>query len=424
MRESLKVSSLVFLLLSCTASSVVGQYRISDYERAFTPNWQAVERRVNDLNHRREVESHLPHKQENIGENPTGDTKTLAPKVFGRISEAQDTPAPLTTIKLPDRVRVPKDQLPRLEAEAPGEIKWYFDEALGKSGEYELVGKKIIFPPRAGTWVIVAFGVIDGKPVVSNRCTMTIDGAAPVPPGPVPPTPDTFKDRLYVVYKADNGDQAKKGLLVELLRRAAGSTEHHAKVQDFYLYVERSMEKVVGGALVKTRPVIQDELLKRFPPPDSTYELAEQIVAGQALRDVAKVLDDLAPPVPPDPPKPPTPPPSPAPIPVDGFRVLVVYESGDLSKLPKEQLAILTDRSVRDYLNVKCVKDARGMPEYRFYDQNVIADKDAELWRNTLKRARNVLPWIVVSDHPRGGYEGPLPKSVNETLELLRKYGG
>lgn len=138
------------------------------------------------------------------------------------------------------------------------------------------------------------------------------------------------------------------------------------------------------------------------------------------------VQPDVAPtpPTPPDPPKPPAPPPSPAPIPAEGFRVLIVYETGQT--LPKDQAVILNSGAVRDYLRAKCVKDPDAEQDgkaYRIWDKDTDLANVNKTWADAMKRERKSVPWIIVSNHPKGGYEGPLPESVEKTLELLKKYG-
>lgn len=125
-------------------------------------------------------------------------------------------------------------------------------------------------------------------------------------------------------------------------------------------------------------------------------------------------------PVPPDP----GPTPGPSPIPAEGFRVLIVYESGELSKLPAAQSNILYAASVREYLNSKCVPDADGKTKsWRIWDKDVDTSRSPKLWQDAMKRTRTAVPWILISTG-KGGYEGPLPKDVEETLTLLKKYGG
>ncbi len=134
-------------------------------------------------------------------------------------------------------------------------------------------------------------------------------------------------------------------------------------------------------------------------------------------------------PVPPGPdPVPPGPVPPgplpPAPIPVDGFRVLMVYETGDVQKLPSAQAAVLFSKSIRDYLDGKCVLGPDGKTrEWRIWDQNIDPTLESSLWQTAMKRPRASIPWIVISTG-KTGYEGPLPKDVEATLDLLKKFGG
>ena len=126
-------------------------------------------------------------------------------------------------------------------------------------------------------------------------------------------------------------------------------------------------------------------------------------------------------PNPPDP-TPPGPTPGPAPIPVDGFRVLMVYETAEVSKLPKEQQSVLYSKKVRDYMDSKCVANG-GTKEWRIWDKDIDTSGESKLWQDAMKRTRQSIPWLIVSDG-KTGYEGPLPPNVEATLELLKKYGG
>lgn len=120
----------------------------------------------------------------------------------------------------------------------------------------------------------------------------------------------------------------------------------------------------------------------------------------------------------------PGPTPSPAPIPVDGFRVLIVYESSELSKMPAAQQSILYSKPVRDYLNAKCVMGPDGKTkEWRIYDKDVATDAESKTWQDAMKRPRQSIPWLIVSDG-KTGYEGPLPGSVDEAMAILKKWGG
>ena len=127
--------------------------------------------------------------------------------------------------------------------------------------------------------------------------------------------------------------------------------------------------------------------------------------------------------VPPPGPNPPPPPPGPSPIPVEGFRALIIYETSELSKMPAAQSNILYAQSVRDYLNAKCVvgPDSKTR-EWRIWDKDVSTDAESKLWQDAMKRKRDSVPWLIISTG-KGGFEGPLPANVDETLVLLKKYG-
>src|SRR5258706_12383643 len=73
--------------------------------------------------------------------------------------------------------------------------------------------------------------------------------------------------------------------------------------------------------------------------------------------DAAKCIVTVGVPPTPVPPGPiPVPPEPPAPITKDGYRDLIVYESSDLQKRPKEQLALLNSTALRQKLNTILIK--------------------------------------------------------------------
>lgn len=114
-------------------------------------------------------------------------------------------------------------------------------------------------------------------------------------------------------------------------------------------------------------------------------------------------------------------PPAPAPIPGEGFRVLIVRETKDLSNLPAAQVAIFSAREVREYLTSKCVLEG-NQRAFRIWDQDTDVSREAQHWRDAMKRPRQSLPWLLVTNG-KEGYEGPLPANVPEMMALLKKYG-
>jgi hypothetical protein len=181
-----------------------------------------------------------------------------------------------------------------------------------------------------------------------------------------------------------------------------------------------------GLDLLPPEVLISDKLCVAFADVGS-YKLgaiAVKCISGKAkispLAVCQVVVGTPTPPVPPDPI------PGPAPIPVKGLHVLIVYESAELSKLSPVQQAILFNKDMREYLNTTCPVGPDGKTrEWRIWDKDVDASAESELWQAALKRDRKSVPWIIVSNPDKGGgYEGPLPATITETMALLKKYGG
>ena len=104
--------------------------------------------------------------------------------------------------------------------------------------------------------------------------------------------------------------------------------------------------------------------------------------------------------------------------------MLIIEESAERNKLPPAQASILFSTEIRKYLNAKCPTGSDGKTkEWRIYDQNVDLSGEAKTWKDAMSRPRSSVPWVVISNGTTG-YEGPLPANVDETLALLRKYGG
>jgi len=123
-----------------------------------------------------------------------------------------------------------------------------------------------------------------------------------------------------------------------------------------------------------------------------------------------------------DPVKPP--PAAPAPISAPGFRVLIVEEAQNRALLPPGQRLIITSvapTGVRAFCEANCVFGPDGKTkEYRIYDQNAPMAKESTLWQDAMKRPRTSVPWLIVSNGTIG-FEGPLPKTIDETLVILKK---
>lgn len=122
------------------------------------------------------------------------------------------------------------------------------------------------------------------------------------------------------------------------------------------------------------------------------------------------------PPTPPDPPKPV----DPAPIPVAGFRVLLIEESAERGKLTPGQFRVMFGKNMRDWLDANCVKE-NNQPGYRIYDKDAVTKGDLKHWQDAMTRPRQSVPWVIVSNGTTG-FEGPLPATEDETMKLFQKY--
>lgn len=117
-------------------------------------------------------------------------------------------------------------------------------------------------------------------------------------------------------------------------------------------------------------------------------------------------------------------PPDTEPITTGKLYVAIIEEVGDRSKLSADQQAIFTAKEIRDYRDKACAKHPDdGTPEWKVVDKDLDPSKEPEWFKKAFAEQRSTLPWIVLSNG-RQGYSGPLPASVKETLELLKKYGG
>lgn len=154
---------------------------------------------------------------------------------------------------------------------------------------------------------------------------------------------------------------------------------------------------------------------------------AELIIAELGVRDAKKAfrrtIDANKGPRPPPEPEPPGP--TPVPIPDAGLRVLIVFESGpDANPLPK-QAVIVNSKTLRDYLKGVCVREELSLYKAGFrmwdQDQDPKGDPYEKVWSAAMARKRASVPWICISNGV-AGFEGPLPASVTDTINLIKKY--
>lgn len=101
---------------------------------------------------------------------------------------------------------------------------------------------------------------------------------------------------------------------------------------------------------------------------------------------------------------------------------MIVEDIGKRPTLPLSQRMIFSDPSVREYLDSHCAKED-GAPAYRILDSEADMSNASTQWQDAMKRARTSLPWLIISTGKTGA-EGPLPATVEDTLAVLKKWGG
>lgn len=101
---------------------------------------------------------------------------------------------------------------------------------------------------------------------------------------------------------------------------------------------------------------------------------------------------------------------TPAPIDVPGLHVLIVEETDDRSTIDKGQLAVLQTTQVKQEV-------AAAGGQFRQYDDDNAPA--AEPWKTAMSRPRQSTPWLIVSNPGKGGFEGPLPASIDESLKII-----
>ena len=149
--------------------------------------------------------------------------------------------------------------------------------------------------------------------------------------------------------------------------------------------------------------------------PTNLFTLAAESSAGIVYSQTIVTVSDLPPPIP-----------NPTPITEKGFRVLIVEETEERVNLPKSQLEILlslADGGVRKFLEMKCVKDSKGNPEFRILDKDNDLSRDAKVWQDAWKIPHTPLPYLIATNGVTG-FAGPLPKTPDETIAILQRIAG
>lgn len=103
--------------------------------------------------------------------------------------------------------------------------------------------------------------------------------------------------------------------------------------------------------------------------------------------------------------------------------MLIVYETADLGK-DKRLSDTIYSSEIRNWLSDNCVVGSDGKTrEWRMFDKDISLAGAAQHWVDAMKRKRDAVPWILISNG-KTGYEGNLPHGAEATMALLKKWKG
>lgn len=94
--------------------------------------------------------------------------------------------------------------------------------------------------------------------------------------------------------------------------------------------------------------------------------------------------------------------------------MLIVFEEMERHKLNSPWRALVDGAPIRDWMDAKKI-------EWRIFDQDQGVQGAEEHWQQLMGRKRASVPWVVICNHPKGYYEGPLPSSVEEFKTQIQK---
>jgi hypothetical protein len=237
----------------------------------------------------------------------------------------------------------------------------------------------------------------------------------PKPMEPVPVT-DLMSGELYVIESLEQPClvlDSRKGFVT--IKKMTGPVTFYAKFSDGAVR-ELEEERTYAGKYIYVVRALAKGSVELMVVPEGTAE------EDSVMRRTLNVMGIA--PIPPPDPKPPDPDVDPTPIPGNSNRVLMLYESSDLSRIPAAQAALLTSGNVRDYLERKCSKGPDGKTaEYRIWDKDVDTTNASKPWQDAMALPRDRMPWLMVSNGVTG-FSGPMPADEASLLAKLKQYLG
>lgn len=106
--------------------------------------------------------------------------------------------------------------------------------------------------------------------------------------------------------------------------------------------------------------------------------------------------------------------------------VLIVYESGELNKLSRDQVVLLNSTTFREFLKRTCEKDGAGRAMYLFADKDLLVEGGtSQKWAISVatknKRQSNFWMYAVCGSRV---LSVALPKSVEDAEAAIDKFSG
>jgi hypothetical protein len=245
----------------------------------------------------------------------------------------------------------------------------------------------------------------------------------PKPPSPTPlpiideNTPTVLPaDSLYVITNTSDG--IVKAVTTDAGKKVSGIVKITAikgpvTIITKFIYGTGRETRVIPGPFIWIVEAVGPGTVKLLLMPKTLKD--ESSIAEQLI------TTNTAPIPPPDPPNPPNPPTPPAPIPLIGFRVLIQY---DPATLTADQQGVVFGKTVRDYLQSKCVAGADGKTKDFWIIQKGLDVSAAPKWiGDAIQRHPGKNTFMIVSDG-KTGFDGDIPMNADAAMAILTKIGG
>ena len=261
-------------------------------------------------------------------------------------------------------------------------------------------------PAKATIYTLIAWVDADHP---QAECQVFVSGSGGVEPdtrpdeAPAIPYLKEFKEAADKDKAAGTYDAALVRTMADLYQ-VAGEMEWGSFTDAYSHLKARFSVKLPEAAMVSLRAAVWDVI--------KPLDKASSAEISATFKKVAQALERLSGPAPnPDKDD------GSAPIPDAGLWVMIVYEQQELPKIPASQQSVIFGQAVREYVKSKGGKLLAT-------DQNAVVTTGDPAWGKMLALKRQSIPWLVISKDGKTGCQVPLPKTVDEMMALLKKYGG